>query len=372
MMHAVRMLIPSAVVVIALGSVLISCGNDTTGPARSPAQTYWALQLNPHAVSLALTAGYDTVQLTATPMSPEGIPLSGLGTVTYTATDSNVTVSPTGLVTAHYTTAQTSVIAQLQAQGVTLKDTVFIKVTDTPPTSPLDVFSIQPAPGDSAKRALDFNNSRVTWTAKCDGTDCSGPVYYHSSNPIIASINRQTGTVILNDTGHVVFTATTMAYNVARQDSLTFTVGYQLSPEVDITLAMILGVLTLGFVSPKKLILGVGAVVTFCNHSPKPVDVVFDRTAGIDTATCTVTGQSIGTPTGSGNISAFGGVFTVDTTMDPSGGIAVDTMYFSQNASEFSKYLPNCASRRFTQPGIYHFHSTLFPSETVTVEIRKD
>jgi hypothetical protein len=108
-------------------------------------------------------------------------------------------------------------------------------------------------------------------------------------------------------------------------------------------------------VAPKKLILGVGAVVTFCNQSPKPVDIVFDKPEAVDTASCS-NGVQTAAPTGPGNIAAFGGVGTSST-----GG---DTLY--------GKDPMDAACRRFSVPGIYHYHSTLFPSDTFEIEIKPE
>src|ERR1700679_470122 len=64
-----------------LGWGVLSCSGDTTGPAAlSPNQAFWALQLNQHAVNLALTASVgqpvaDTVQLSATVLNANGASL---------------------------------------------------------------------------------------------------------------------------------------------------------------------------------------------------------------------------------------------------------------------------------------------------------
>ena len=92
-----------------------------------------------------------TIQLTATALNANGEPLSGAGQATFSATDSSVTVSPSGLVTAHFVTQSggTKVVATMQQNNVTLTDTAFIRVTETAPAA-IATFSIQPAPGDSA------------------------------------------------------------------------------------------------------------------------------------------------------------------------------------------------------------------------------
>jgi hypothetical protein len=353
-----------------LGWCILSCSGDTVGPAAlTPSQAFWALRLNQHAVNLALTAAagqpVNTVQLSATALNAVGATLPGVYTVHYSVVDSSVTVSATGLVTAHYVTTPgqpAPVVASLSVQRVTLTDTALIQVTQAPPPSPLSTFSIQPAQDDSAKRSVDFNQdgafawpvnaTDATGATVCDTTGCPLQVFYSSSNPLVATIDRSTGQVSAIDTGHVVFTATTLAYGQALRDSVVFTIGYKLNYEIDLTLAVILGVLTLGFgVAPKKLILGIGAVVTFCNKSSQPVDVIFDHPAIVDTASCTLgsTGHSA-PPTGSGNIAAIYG----------------DTSKYLQISDTSS-----CRARRFAVPDTYRYHSSLFPSDTNEIIIQQ-
>ena len=362
------------VALLSLLGVTLSCrGDATTSPApRDAGHTYWALQLNHDALNMATVAPANTFRLVATPVNALGAPLPGAGAVTYSNTDSTVTVDSTGLVTARYATAGTFVVVSSQQQNVTLVDTVRIQVTDTIPQHALATFTMQPLGSDSAKRSLDFNTSNFwpspggyTWpvratdgqgTTVCDSTACALKVHYTSSNPLVARIDPVTGHVTALDTGHTVFTATTVAYGVAWQDSVRFTVGYQLSYTVGMVLSVILGVLTLGFVAPKKLILGVGAVVTFCNEAPRPVDVRFDLPPGVDStsvdsASCVIQGTPIPGPHGIGNIPAFGGNYVVP--LQPQ-----DTL--------------DCTARRFTKPGLYRYHSTLFPSDTFEISIQKD
>jgi hypothetical protein len=165
------------------------------------------------------------------------------------------------------------------------------------------------------------------------------------------------------DTGHVFLKAKTLAYGRVMQDSVAFTIGYSIRPLVQLSLVMIAGVLTLIFGAPRKLILGVGAVVTFCNHSTRESDMVFNGPAAPDTASCRFNTAQFGDnvyagPTGSGNIPAFGGVYQVNGPGDTVETAPGDTA--------------NCAARTFLVPGIYTYHSTLFPSITDTIEIRRD
>jgi hypothetical protein len=344
-------------------SGVLACSGDTlNGPPVNADNAYWALRLNHHAVNLALTPQHDTVQLSATPVNFAGSSLNGIGTVTYTVADPTlVTVSSTGLVTAHAITSETQVIATLrdQQQGVTHADTVNISVAQTEPPEPFSTFSLQPAPGDSAKRSFDFggflgDKGQFAWPVQVtDATHApvSLETHYTSSNPNVATIDAHTGNVNIVDTGHVVFTATTLAYGKPLRDSVAFTIGYTLLFPEKIVLMSHAGSARAEFLARKRVILGVGATVLFecsASNNPliscgQPVDVVFDHPATIDS-----TGYSFIPSSGRGNIPAFGG----------------DTLL------TFADYLTDFRARRFPVPGVYRYYSTVFPSDTFEIEIR--
>ena len=343
-----------------VGASLLGCSSDTTGPAPlSAGQAYWALWLNYHAVNMATIAPDDTVRLIATPRNVAGAPLVGLDRPTFQAGDSSVAVDSAGLVTAHFITSgqPTFVIASLTAQGVTLADTVLIQVTDTIPQYPLATFSIHPVPGDSAKRALDYFQNGHLWfvwpaiatdaeqNVVCNSTMCPLQISYTSSNPQAAAIDS-IGRVFANDTGHVVFTASTWAYGRTFRDSVAFIIGYRLKLQMSIADAAS-GIAT--FQGPRSVILGVGATVTFVCAPPSlgfpctvPVNVVFDDSAVVDTATDNLLGAP---PTGAGNIPTFG----------------ADAV----NAHN------DVRARRFPLAGTYRYHSSVLSSETDTLIIKE-
>jgi hypothetical protein len=235
-----------------LAAGLVGCSGDTTGPAvLPPAQVFLTLALNYHAINLALTPPYDTVRLTTTARSAAGTALGGSGRVTYQATDSTVTVDSTGLVTAHYVTARTEVLATQTVQGVTQTDTAVVAVTPSAFPAPLATFSIQPRPDglDSARAAINtygytLNNYNgniplyatigtgdPTTDTVCDVNGCgvngdSLAVYYWSSNPTVATIDRAYGYVTFGTPDTVTFFVETYAYGIAKRDSLQFLVTY--------------------------------------------------------------------------------------------------------------------------------------------------
>jgi hypothetical protein len=358
---------------MALGAVIsaIGCGGDNaTAPILDEAHAYWTLQLNENAVVLALTAPYDTIQLTATPLSALGTPIERNGSVTYRATDSSVTVSPTGLVTAHYVTRvnrTTDIIAALRdsVQGVTHEDTVRFVVTATP--NPPVTFSMQPADGDSAKRPLNTSfawpvrSTNAAGTSLCSTTRCTLSVNYRSSNPAVADINAKTGAVsTTKDTGQVVFTARTRAYGVSLRDSVIFRIGFMTKFNI------IVGKRDGTFFSspiflPKSITLGVGSVVNFLiiggndngdqvpvyMNGTGPVTITFTKPETVDSAADIFFGSF----TGSGNVS-----FDCDSVANPT----------CASPDEFSK------ARRFPIPGTYEVHYSVFPADTFYIKIESD
>jgi hypothetical protein len=156
---------------------------------------------------------------------------------------------------------------------------------------------------------------------------------------------------------------------VAKRDSVVFTVGYRIYDHVFILLATVLGVLTLGFQAPKVLILGVGATINFiapgCNATDRyigkkyPVDITFDNPTLVDTASSydptSLYGSAKSPPTGNGNIAAF--ACDVDST--------TGKCVYPANADMFR-------ARSFPVAGTYHYHSSLYPSDTFTIIIKKD
>lgn len=356
-----------------LGGALIGCGSDTTGPAAvGAAQAYWALRLNVHAVNLDTTLPDRTIQLTAVPVTATGTPLVGLGAVTYTPEDTTVTVSATGLMTARYPTSGTFVVASLQAQGVTLADTVDIQVASTPPATALATFSIQPVPGDSAKRALDVRH--LQWPVRatdavgdsvCNSSGCALQLFYASSDSDIVSVDRRSGALTFNDTGHVTLTATTLAYGTVWRDSVRFTIGYPLYATVDVVPDSTgqRPVLAFSIDQSSPHMIGVGGTVTWrnnqdicvnstnCHHVAglDSIDVVFDDSTAVQPGlVCLTVGANCLPPTGvGGNIAPFG--FDDAKYQAATSGGDANPFFFSV-----------VQARSFPRAGTYTYHSRLY------------
>ena len=294
-----------------LGGVLLGCSGDTTGPApTSPATLFWTVQLNEHAINLAVTPPFDTIRLVATARNAAGTPLSTVGPITYRGTDSTVTVDSTGLVTAHYTTSGTHVIASMTVNGVSLVDTAVIQVTPTPFAAPLATFSIQPQPDglDSAKIAVfqesqlnQFNGNIPVYATiatgdpktdtVCNVNGCGGSlaVFFASSDSTIAYIDKN-GFVTTYRPGRVTFSATTWAYGVAKRDTLPFVIGYTIRQNlIFIRIQDATGHQRSGVTfSPPTDTVGVGSRVFFgfqdattTEFSNDTVDVVFEDSTAV-------------------------------------------------------------------------------------------
>jgi hypothetical protein len=355
-----------------LGSVL-ACGGDATSPGLTPTQVYWALQLNQHAVTLAQTAPYDTIQLTAVPLNAVGQPLAGLGPVHYSTNDSLVTVDSTGLVTAKFVTLaqQTAkVVASLTdpTQHVTLVDTCFIQVTATVPNAPLATFVIQPTAGSDTVMPVNQGayGMRVTATDSI-GDPLPAFPYFTSSDPSIARIDRLTGSISGVRTGQVVLYATTWAYGVAKRDSIPLRVGVRSQATIQV-----LAVAPTGSTHPilmfwpQIVTVTAGAVVIWKNSSmTDSIDVVFDDPTNVDSVRFTAF-YNFGS--GEGNIAPW--------VQDTTGSNPVSAMICAKafgvppDCNNFAVINFGPQRRRiFPVPGSYHYHSTKWgTSGTIVVQ----
>lgn len=318
----------------------MGCASDVAiapPPVTDVSQTYWALTLDHHAVTLSTVAPYDTIRLTATPRAYDGTPLTGLPAPSFTSLDlDRAIVSADGLVRVLKTGTKVPVVATLAVGNLRHADTVLINITSvaTPPV--LASLSIHPMAGDSAKTSA-TEYKTITARAKTpDSTAISGlAVYYTSLDPLVATIDRTTGFVRPARPGHVRFVATATAYGITKADTLPFVVGYptsgiiiQVTPQRNAN-----GEVVNGF-DPAEITVGPGTIVLFSNQTTTPTDVTFDDPTNVaqDDRDCALLASLCGT----GNIDAWA--------RDPNelGGISV------------------LRARRFPVPGTYTYHSTIF------------
>jgi hypothetical protein len=341
---------------VAGGAVVAVCACATRDAVVGPPPTtgsgqYWALTLNHRAVTMSIAAPYDTMRLIAMPRDAAGNAISGFPTPSFTSSDlKSLQVDSVGVVHALATGDGILVIASLSSGTLTLADTAIVNITNVAPPPVLTVFSIQPNSGDSAEAAVDAGGASLPLRAlDASGAPVDGlSVYYTTSNPRVATIDRSTGFISGVYPGRVTFTATTTAYGITASDTLPFIIGWPVVANFQAVPQTVGGRPVLGF-SPGRLTMGPGATVFFDNATTTKIDVTFDNPAPVDSSpTWCAIGGFISAPwlCGTGNIAPFAS----DSTINAS-GIRV---------------------RTFPVPGTYPFHSTLFGTtgEIVVVDWR--
>jgi hypothetical protein len=330
-----------------LAIVIAGCGGDpavTPPPQRDPATLYWALTLNVRAATMSTVAPYDTLRIAATPRTISGSPIADLPAPTYTSLDlDRVLVDSTGLVRVTGSGDQILVLATLEVDNILHADTLVLNVTDesSPPT--LASFTIHPDVGDSAKTAVSATATVLPRAYTVDGTPIPDvAVYFASSDPTTAKINRTTGFVEGQRAGSVTFYATAVAYGVSKTDTLPYLIGYPVFIQMQVLPHLNENNQTIGVFSPNRMTVGAGAIVFFQSADAPPTDITFDDPTNVaeDTLHCPFAVQFCG----SGNIEPF-----ALEAGDETGLSAV-------------------RARRFPVVGTYNFHSTLFGSSgTITV-----
>lgn len=333
----------------ALMVVGVACSSDsTTSTQPSLDRSYWQLALNHHAVTLSLTAPYDTTQLVATPKTVSGSAITGQPMATFTTSDANtVSVSSTGVLTAHQVGAGVTVVAKLTIGALTLTDTAIVNVNNVPSPPPvLTTLSIHPAEGDSAKVAAGFFGYLAPTVLDANGNPLSNVAVRVWSTDTTRLIIDQYGDLTGVGPGQVMVYAEAMAYGVAKIDSLEYTVGQPIfATEVILARTPTNSLTPLSYFSPTALTVGVGAHVIWLNYSKQPVDIVFDTPSAAQAVSDAYADifaalyglNQPGNPNSGGNMPSFA---PVDST---NGGDGVGVRI-----------------RWFTQAGTYTYHSTLY------------
>ncbi|MBX6330989.1 MAG: hypothetical protein IRY91_03980 [Gemmatimonadaceae bacterium] len=323
--------------------IALGCAGDapeTPPPVTDPARIYWTLTLDYHAVTLSTVAPYDTIQLTATPRTPDGTPLAGLPAPTFESLDRDrAEVSADGLVHAIKSGTQIPVVATLTVGNLRHADTVLINVTDEANPPVLATLSIQPDSGDSAKTAINVNRAITTYTLAADGSPITGlAVYYTTRGSDAATIDRATGLLFPVHPGHVTIVASATAYGVTKTDSLRYTIGYSSQQELDIVAQVNASGQTVGGFSRPLILLGPGGRLIIVNQTNIATDLTFDDPTNIvrDEQFCVPPFTLFPYLCEDGNVEAF-----ANDPNDPSGASIL-------------------RFRRFPVPGTYRYHSTIF------------
>jgi plastocyanin len=327
----------------AIGILLATgCGSETvaTQPTVDVSTLYWALALDHRAVTMSTAAPFDTVRLTATALNPSGDTLTGLGAAIFTSTDlQRVRVDANGVVHALAVGSAIQVIATLRAGNMTHTDTATIDVTDDPAPHPIASLSIHPAPPDSAKLAMgSFPKFLAARMLDADGQPIDGvAVDYRSSDPTIASVDRELGFVTGNRPGRVTIVASATAYGATRADTLAFTIGLPVRAIVGVADSLLFSTRSVLF-APSEVRVGPGAAVVWIWAADIPgTDVTFDDPSNV--AERTDGGLGSGAHTGAGNIPAQANCSA---------------------STDFLTRIRECFKARvFPVPGVYPYRSTL-------------
>ncbi len=296
---------------LALG--VLACGSDTAlNPPSNVDVLYWDLRLNHSAVQLSVVPPYNTVQLEAIPITPDGqtwtysedsAEAPRITTVWTSADASKVDVSANGFVTARAATPAAGLLVRVSQQigTVTHFDTVRVQVNTLTNPPIIKKFTIRPT--DSLKRAFTFLPVIIpTVIQDTNGTKITGlPVSYLSSNTDVGKFgNKWTGNLLLQGSlvgGITRVTASTFAYGVAAIDTFTLEWGWAITlftgnPEIA-QVALPQGSTVYKLKSSKQDI-GPGGVVFWENasgiqpsgytgelHPAVAINVVFDDTTNV-------------------------------------------------------------------------------------------
>jgi hypothetical protein len=337
------------------GSCLLACSNDGYTLANDVHHFYATLTFPQHAINLATVASYDTLHIQATALMQDGTPVPGI--VTYTSSNAAaVTVDSTGLLTANQATTGTIIRASLTYGGITRTDSTIVAVTNTLPPAPLQQISIVVSAGDSAKVTDGTFSGPGRKTLQVAPITTSGdtlPALVFapwSADTTIATVARSNNTIVItaHKPGRVMLHVSTLAYGVAKQDSLAFVIGWPTYYLAFIYSRFKSGTRTrvLDF-NPGTITVGVGANVLWGNEDTLPVDIVFDNPTAAGALTGT---EAIFAGNGTGNIAPFS---------------ARDTL-------GLIKVIGGLVGRSFAHPGRYPYHSTLYGTSGVINVIAED
>lgn len=380
---------------------LCGCGSDTTGPILSSApQNVGALRFNQHAITLAITAPYNTIQLSARPFTVFGVPLSDAGAVRYYVLNRDTSIavdSVTGLVRAKAVSYQpygnryfqaATILATLTARGVTLTDTAVCIVTATAPDTMLDSFSIHPPPDSVAiYQSGQWLTAGTSAQVSPRSTDHTGDVipnplwYGYMSDSTIAAPTAG-GSFNMDDQAmfilglragkSVMIYAQTWYYGVARSDSFRITVGLGHLGHLESLRRTVLGsIAPQSYWWPERIELSAPARISFTNQSYVLTnDVVFDDPTDVLIDSTSINGLyqfmkfyfPISQP---GNVPAF--------LHDTSGlGAACGAAQFdgTTNSADSTcrwKAFDNARYRLINKPGTYRYHNLFGASGSIVV-----
>jgi hypothetical protein len=308
-----------------------------TSPGTDGTTLFWSLTLDQHAVNLSTVSPYDTAHIVATPRTSDGNVYPNAPAVQYASSDlEHVQVSADGQLQAIAPGLSIPVVATMSVGNLTHSDTVMVDVVGDSAPPVLQSLSIHPVPPDSAiwganaLENLTFVGSRFVVAHDDAGNPLSGfSIYFHSSDTTIATIDRSTGELNGKRPGQVTIIASTLAFGLARADTIPFTIT--LPAFMAISIAPPPGTTETNITtSPSVASIAAGGTILFIDFNRYQISVTFPDPSVIaeDQLVCFC---------GSGNIDLWG-ADTVDINNDfrarsfPVAGTYVYTVHGGPNA----------------------------------------
>ncbi len=331
------------------GATLLSVGCKLAdGGATSllpPDQFFAVLALEQHAINLSLMAPYDTVTLNTVAMMADGSAVPD--EITYSVSNPAIRVTG-GILKADSAIARAVVRVILTHGTVTRTDSAIVSVIATAPPH-LSDFGLRLSATDSAKVSAGDTKTIPLIRQSQSGANLSGlHVFVRSSDTTIAKITQSGDDVNITSIrpGRVVLYASTLAFGIAQNDSLVFTVGWPLffrSPIAErFATGSVAAVLDFGY---RDFTIGVGGCVVWINMNvTTDIDLQFDDPSHVGAPGGTVCPETfqIQDPDVGGNIAPFHRI--------PWDG------NFEHYASAF---LSPYRARTFSAPGIFTYSTSI-------------
>lgn len=302
---------------VALLATMISCGKEqaVTSPSPDGSKLFWSLTLDQHAVNLSTVSPYDTAHVIATPRTSDGNAYPDAPAVQYVSTDlEHVQVTADGKLLAIAPVSGVAVVATMSVGNLTHSDTAFVTVVSDSAPPVLQSFSIHPvAPDSSVWGANELENytfvgTRLVVAHDAQGNPLSGfSIYFHSSDTTIATIDRNTGELSGKRPGQITIISSTLAYNVAKADTIPFTIT--MPAFMAVSIAPPGGTIGPNIITdPSPATIAAGGTILFIDWNRYQVHISFTDPSivGVDQLVCFC---------GSGNVDAFG-ADTIDITND--------------------------------------------------------
>jgi hypothetical protein len=364
---------------ITLYSALLACGQDVTQPRLVGAdQLYWQLVLNHHAITLALEAPYNKVQLAATPVNVHGVPIQEESTVRYAivGNDPSIEISSDGIVTAKAVKTGVRVVASGTVGEVTFTDSVWINVTDIPvvPIPPvLDHIDLRV--GNTSLTNVDCSmtsgvvsgETALIAQAMNDQQPIPGTIVkVSSSDESLIRVDPYTGKLAVSciKTGPVWLKGVATVYGQTREDSIQVKVVWPRFAQVGTSILFPTGETDpfFNFV-PGTLVVGAGATVAFVNSSfTDSLDIVFDNPAAVVEAPPFLLSGNLVPSSGSGNITPWMRYSNAACNDLPAGLPRINCLLGIGTSS--------MRARQFPTPGTYQYRSKTQKSSTGVIIVK--